>query len=162
MKITKISFFILLAFGLFIVSACNDDQEVVTPPTNNRTIWSGAKITFEKPDGGDPNLEANQDRITDKVWITRGNNGGQIYNAVSESIATKDSSPAGTRWAVGTTANIDNLNFTEFRIAVGQPKNIVGQDLVMLLVEENIAIDVKITSWSGNNAGGFTYERSTE
>ncbi|MEO0900422.1 MAG: hypothetical protein AAFY71_28695 [Bacteroidota bacterium] len=134
-----------------------DPTPMVDPPT----IWTGAKFTFEKPDGGNPNAETNQDRITDKVWISRGNNGGQIFNVVSESNSDKASSPSGTQWALGTTDNIENLTFSNFRTALGKPKTAVGQDLVLLLVEENIAIDIKITKWSTNRRGGFAYERST-
>lgn len=125
------------------------------------TIWTGTKITFTKTDSSDPNAEANQDRITDNVWITRGNDGGQIYNAVLESTFDKATSPVGTEWAVGTTTEIEDLNFSPFRDAV-QPKAVVGVDLVMHLIEDDVYIDVKFTSWSQGKNGGFAYERSTE
>jgi hypothetical protein len=35
------------------------------------TIWSGADLTFTKDSGADWTQEANQDRLTDHVWITR-------------------------------------------------------------------------------------------
>ncbi|MEO1625784.1 MAG: hypothetical protein AAFV25_11555, partial [Bacteroidota bacterium] len=95
------------------------------------------------------------------VWITRAEGGGQIFNAVTEDDASKDTSPAGTLWAEGTTADLDNLTFGNFRTVVDMPRNIVGTDYVMLLVEENIAIDIKFTSWSRNKKGGFAYERSS-
>jgi len=127
-------------------------------------VWSGATVTFTKADGADPTLEENQDRITDEVWITRGNMGGQIYNAVTEANSDKEESPSGTLWAVGTTADLSNLEFTTFRQAVEKPKDAIGVDLVMIITgtEENIAIDVKFTSWSQGNqgTGGFAYERS--
>ena len=44
------------------------------------SIWTGSTKIFTKGNSANPTMEANQDRITDKVWITRGNNGGQIYN----------------------------------------------------------------------------------
>ena len=47
-------------------------------------IWSGALKAFVKGDEMDPKNQSNQDRITDNVWITRGNDGGQIYNAAKE------------------------------------------------------------------------------
>jgi len=49
-----------------------------------------------------------------------------------------------------------------FRAAVEKPKDAVGIDLVMLLVQDSIALDLKITSWSQGTAGGFAYERSSE
>ena len=48
-------------------------------------IWSGALKSFIKGDEMDPKNQVNQDRITDNVWITRGNDGSQIYNAAKES-----------------------------------------------------------------------------
>lgn len=125
------------------------------------TIWSGTKITFEKADGVDPSLEANQDRITELVWITRGNNGGQIYNAKTETSADQAVSPEGTRWALGTTDNLPNLTFAPLRTTI-KPSGIVGNNLVLHLVEENIYIDIIFTSWSANKQGGFAYERATE
>ena len=150
-----------LLFILLLSLACRNDS-VGDINTGDYTIWSGATITFEKPDEADPTDAANQDRITDNVWITRGNDGGQIYNAVSEDNADKNSSPSGTLWAKGTTANLDQLRFGSFRDVVDKPKDAIDENLVMLLTEDNIAIDIKLTSWSGNRAGGFAYERSSE
>ena len=42
-----------------------------------------------------------------------------------------------------------------------QPKNIVGKDLVLHLIEEDIYLSVKFKSWSQGKKGGFSYERST-
>jgi hypothetical protein len=149
-------------------TSCDDDEEMMEEEMememeeNTVVVWSGETITFTKADGANPADEANQDRITDNVWITRGNTGGQIYNAVVEASSDKDESPTGTLWAVGTTADIENLEFTMFRAAVEKPKDAVGIDLVMLLVQDSIALDLKITSWSQGTAGGFAYERSSE
>lgn len=150
----------LLLFSLMaLLFSCSSDDD---SGSADITIWSGPTMTFSKADGADPTLQANQDRISDLVWITRNNEeGGQIYNAVTETISDKDDSPQGTSWAVGTTADIDNLDFRPFRAAVGTPQEIVGQDLVLLLDEENIAIDIRITNWSSGKQGGFAYERST-
>lgn len=126
-----------------------------------RTVWVGAAMTFSKANAADPTLAENQDRITDLVWITRDNGGGQIYNVKSESQAASGSSPKGTLWAIGSIDEIDDLDFRTFRAAVDKPKNVVGKDLVLQLVEENIYLQVKFTSWSNQGGGGFTYERST-
>ena len=134
---------------------------------SSRTLWQGDIITFSKPNGGDPNDEANQDRITERVWITRGNNTptgqGQIYNIVTESNASDGTSPAGTAWAQGNYTDIDDLTFTSFRNATPnqKPKNAVGIPMVLHLVEDDIFIEIKITSWATNKQGGFSYERRT-
>ncbi len=126
------------------------------------TVYSGEMITFTKEDGADPDEETNQDRITDNVWITRGNTGGQIYNAAVETMFDKDNSPEDTEWALGTTADgIANLTFDKLRATI-QPKEIVGKDLVLHLITDDVYIDIKFSTWSEGNSGtggGFSYER---
>ena len=126
------------------------------------TIWNGTTITFTKADGADPEEEANQDRITDNIWITRGNDGGQIFNIKKETSDNKTDSPVGTKWAVGTLDQIETLTFKKFRAAVEKPKSSVGKNLVMYLEEDDIYLSVKFTSWSEQKNGGFAYERSTK
>ncbi|MBT8220849.1 MAG: cadherin repeat domain-containing protein [Bacteroidia bacterium] len=141
-----------------ITVTLTDVDEMVAP-----TIWGGAKITFTKNANTDPNDMANQDRLTDKVILTRLNDGGQLINIVTETKADQPTSPAGTEWAAGTTANLSNLTFGTFR-SLGKPKDVlVGNDFVLKLVEDNIVIDIKFLSWGqGNmNGGAFSYERST-
>ncbi|MEM6297851.1 MAG: hypothetical protein AAF740_04080 [Bacteroidota bacterium] len=172
----KFLFLLLLSF-CFVACSDTDDEEVTPTPTEEEeegneeggeeesaaTIWEGATLTFSKSNGADPEAEANQDRLTDNVWITRGNDGGQIFNIRQESGANKQSSPAGTLWAEGTLSQINELTFEPFRAAVGNPQNVVGRNLVMYLEEDDTYLSVRFTSWnSGNqNGGGFSYERST-
>ena len=128
-----------------------------------QTTWDGPTMTFTKANNANPTLEANQDRITSNVWLTRGNSGGQIYNAKTESDSSKISSPADTQWAFGTTANLGSLTFASFR-GTSKPQNAVGQNMVLHLVTDDIYIDIKITSWTSGSTsgGGFTYQRSTD
>jgi len=127
------------------------------------TIWNGTTITFTKADGANPEEEANQDRITDNIWITRGNDGGQIYNIAKEDSPNQTNSPVGTKWAVGTLDEIETLTFKKFRAAVEKPNSsLVGKNLVMYLEEDDIYLSVKFTSWSDQKNGGFAYERSTK
>ena len=163
MKLSSIYNFVPFIFlvSLVLISSCSDDETSPNPVEENATIWTGADLTFTKADGADPTLEANQDRLTDNVWITRGNGGGQIFNVQSESSADKDNSPSGTRWAIGNINNIDQLQFQRFRDAVGSPRDVVGEDLVLFLQEDNIYLSVRFTSWSQGGEGGFSYMRST-
>ena len=127
------------------------------------TIWNGNTITFTKADGANPEEEANQDRITDNIWITRGNDGGQIFNIKTETSYNKTDSPVGTKWAVGTLDEIETLTFKKFRAAVEKPNSsLVGKNLVMYLEEDDIYLSIKFTSWSEQKNGGFAYERSTK
>ncbi len=159
------SFLSLLLISLFTYSCSEDELDEPNPDDpmeEEATIWTGATTTFTKQNDADPSVEANQDRITDNVWITRGNEGGQIYNAKTENEADKMTSPTGTEWAEGTTDQIESLDFQPFREAVGKPQDVVGKDLVLHLIEDNIYLSVKFTSWTAQKGGGFAYERSTE
>ena len=126
------------------------------------SVWTGASKIFTKANNTDPTLEANQDRITDKVWLTRARNGGgQIYNIVSESASNKTVSPSGTEWAEGDISNYSSLSYKPFRSATVKPKNAVGKTYVVHLIEENIYLSLKLISWSRGKQGGVSYERST-
>ena len=155
---------ILFTLSILTLISCSSDKEeiqevVVNVETSN--IWEGPTVVFSKDDGADFTQESNQDRITSNVWITRGN-GGQIFNIAKENSADKLDSPAGTLWSIGSVNNIDNLTFETFRLAVGQPKDVVGKNLVLYLVDDDIYLSVKFTSWSQGQKGGFAYERSSE
>ena len=128
-----------------------------------QTTWNGPTMTFTKTDNADLTLAENQDQITSNVWLTRGNSGGQLYNAKTESDSSKSTSPDDTQWALGTTSNIGTLTFSTFR-GTSKPQDVVGQNMVLHLVTDDIYIDIKITSWTSgrNSGGGFSYERSTD
>ena len=153
---------VLCLFGIlfFLFYSCSKDKDVPNDTTSS-VIWNGGLKSFEKEDGADPTNQINQDRLTSKVWITRGNNGGQIYNIVLEDNSDKAESPSGTEWSIGNINDIDSLIFTSFRIAVGRPQDVVGKDLVLHLIEDDIYLSVKFTSWSGGKKGGFAYDRSS-
>ena len=135
-----------------------------------QTIWTGSTITFTKPNNGNASLAVNQDKITPNVWLTRGV-ANVLYNAVSQTAAPTNgyNSPLDTEWAEGTTANIADLLFTDFKTAAPKTSNntvrvkdMVGKNYVLHLISDNIYIDLKILSWSTRQQGaGFSYERST-
>lgn len=156
--------FLFILIFCFTISSCSSNDEVVEVPgdTTSATVWKGENKIFTKEDGADHNQSANQDRITPSVWITRASGGGQIFNIVIENSANDNSSPAGTAWSLGNINDINSLSFTDFRSAVGKPKNVEGKNLVMHLIDDNIYLSVKFTSWSEGKNGGFAYERSTE
>src|SRR5687767_1899307 len=74
---------------------------------NAASIWNGPRITFTKLRGQDATLPQFQDRITPRVWLTRGNNGG-LYNVRQEFPFVSTVSPVDTEWAYGTTADLPN------------------------------------------------------
>ena len=143
-----------------------------TNTTNAQTEWTGTTTTFTKSNNADWTLEANQDRITDNVWITRANNSG-IFNIATETEADGSSgngiSPADTEWAFGTISDgVSSLTFTTWGVSHtdetgGNPPSLVNQDMVLHLITDDIYIDIKFLSWSsGGSGGGFSYERSTD
>ena len=143
--------------------ACAALVLMLWPAGRAATIWNGPTITFTKAIGADPNLPANQDRITASTWITRGTVRG-IYNAAQEPAFTHFLSPTNTEWANGTLANYASLTYTNWnswvRVVNPSPGSTVGKDAVVHLIAEDIYLSVKFTSWSGPG-GGFSYVRST-
>lgn len=133
-------------------------------PVEAATLWTGPRTTVTKAAFADPTLETNQDRITDNVWLTRGDQQG-FYNAKVE-LGYQSLSPADTEWALGTLADVSTASFTNFQALVlgsGRFPALVGQDIILHLISEDIFIDFKITEWGMRAPGGgaFTYERST-
>lgn len=126
-------------------------------------IWNGPTVTFSKAANADWTLEPNQDRITPTVWLTRASSQG-IFNIKSESTFTHNLSPARTEWAYGTTATYDTLVYHDWETwnggSGGGPTSTVGQDAVLHLLDGNIYIDIKFTSWGGSG-GAFSYTRSS-
>ncbi len=151
----------ITSFSQFVVVTDAD----LTPPVQ---IWSLSEgyLVFTKANGADWTLEANQDRITDNVWITRKANQG-LFNIAAETGYTgsyDDSpSPQGTLWAYGTAADYENLTFdTWSNTHGGTPPNMVGEDMVMYLADDNLYIDVRFTSWTqSSSGGGFSYIRGS-
>ncbi len=125
------------------------------------TIWNGPTMTYTQP-GTDPGQEANQDRLTPSVWLTRAVSAG-MFNAFSEGGYSHSFSPADTEWAVGTLDNYASLVYTDWEACGGgQPvNNLPGQDLVVHLKTDDIYLSLKFTYLGGHFAGGFSYERST-
>ena len=145
---------------LFFIISCSKEKNT-TSDTSLSNIWNGPIKFFEKKDNTNQLEKTNQDSITENVIITRGNNGGQIFNIAKENEADKYKSPIGTEWAIGSLNQIDSLVFKDFRLAV-KPQYVVGNKLVLHLIEEDIYLSVEFKSWSSGKKGGFSYERSTK
>jgi hypothetical protein len=146
---------------LFVTIIISCSKEKNTPNDSSSSIvWDGPVIYFEKEDEADFLDKINQDSISKNVKITRGNDGGQIFNIAKENRSDKYKSPIGTEWAIGTLDQIDSLIFESFRIAV-KPQYVVGKKLIMHLIEDDIYLSVEFKSWSGGKKGGFSYNRSS-
>jgi len=126
-----------------------------------KTIWQGSRVTITKVDNADFTMAANQDRITDSVWITRKAT-QSIFNIAVESKADANS-PAKTLWAYGATDRIDTLNFNTWNNTHGNnPTSAIGEKMVLFIPADSLYMDFKLLSFtSGGTGGGFSYERST-
>ena len=148
--------------------ANDSDLDDTDADVNIPDIWTGDKITFTKATNVDINLEANQDRLTPNVWLTRDTKKG-IFNIKIEPSYVDFESPIGTLWAFGTTANLKDLTFQAWEEEImSEPVSVMlNKDMVLYLVQEKQYVDIKFTSWSqgdGNgtgSGGGFEYIRST-
>jgi len=129
------------------------------------TVWSGPTINFTHTAGSNPNLAANQDRITSDLWITRSASQG-LYNAFDEGGFTHFLSPQGTEWANGSLANYASLSYTDWNswakgVNAGPPLT-VGVNAVLHIIPDDIYLSIRFNSWtSGGAGGGFSYTRST-
>jgi len=150
---------------------------VLAGNASGQQIWSGYGLAFTKPNGANWTLEINQDRITDRTWITRQFQRG-VFNIRTE--VEYDfvgfSSPENTEWAYDlvlngnegqlmAATNFANLTFDTFREAInGFPPGIIGLPGVLHLISEDIYIDIRITEWFGvllvDQGGGFSYVRA--
>ncbi len=141
-----------------------------SPATGNTTtlptptIWSknDSTLTFTKANHADWTQAANQDRISDNLWITRGDK-SYIFNYADEVEADSDVSPNGTQWALGTTDNLDTLTFGTFGDLWNENvSEIANNDMVVYVESDNVYFDINFSSWTqgSSNGGGFSYTRA--
>jgi hypothetical protein len=106
--------------------------------------------------------------------LTRVNAGGGLINAVIESSYNKPTSPAGVLWAFAynnpgetiVSSNWAALTFQPWADAFGAnatggPVSTIGQSSVAYLVEDNLYLEARLTTWTVRTGGGFSYERSS-
>ena len=155
---------IILIVSLLVFMSCKEEETVTEDGPENE--WTGEKIIFTKADSADWTLTVNQDVITDSIILTRANNRG-LFNVASEvEFDNNDyTSPAGTEWAFGRIEDgVDNLVFKSWiEVHYYNPTNLLGADMVLHLIYDDVYIDIKFLSWTGGSqGGGFSYQRSTK
>ncbi len=136
---------------------------VATFSAHAATIWNGPNIGFyHSNSNGNP-----QDQITAGVKITRLNGAGRVgglYNSITESGPTPGSSPADTKWAIGSLANFNTLTYGSSPLEASNPGQFVGTTFVVHLLAEDIYLSLTLTNWGGAGGVGdktFGYIRST-
>ena len=121
-------------------------------------LFGYGQYTFTKNANTDPSLKENQDRISDKVWLTRGNQYG-IYNAYDQTSA-KNQPTSGIELALGNFEELSQLNFETISQWGKKFKgNWLNKNLVLKLTETNEYYSFVMTSWE--KRGGFSYTRSS-
>ena len=121
-------------------------------------LFGYGQYTFTKSANTDPSLKENQDRISDKVWLTRGNQYG-IYNAYDQTSA-KNQPTSGIELALGNFEELSQLNFETISQWGKKFKgNWLNKNLVLKLTETNEYYSFVMTSWE--TRGGFSYTRSS-
>ena len=135
---------------------------LAAPFANATEVWTGRTFGFTKAPFANSSLAANQDRITPTCWITRANTMG-IFNKALESAYTHNVSPTNTTWATGDAVNHASLTFTDWETWTAMnPPATIGVNACMHIVDADIYLDIKFTSWGELTGGGgaFSYQRA--
>ena len=122
-------------------------------------VFGYGQITFTKIANTNPSSPQNQDRISETVWLTRGNRYG-IYNAFVQTSA-RSQPTSGIKLALGSIEDLSTLNF-ETISGWGNKFNKgswLNKNLVLKLTETNEYYSFTMTFWE--NRGGFSYTRSS-
>lgn len=130
---------------------------------------------FSSVSFGKPAYETNlYDKISDGVWLARGNN-GPLYNAVSETESIVGVSPVNTRWnsiftdsrpgysGFDDLSNLESRVYTDFTLALDYSvgNNVLNTPLIMHDLTTDIYYKFEFTDWGSNNSGGqFQYTRT--
>lgn len=137
---------------------------------------SAGTVKITNPSTADDQNPEYQDRIFDKVWLTRGKNGG-LYNAYDQVAFNRDlgnyeaqrQNPTGTLWAVGSIENLSELTFApinewgqKFRPdRSNEEGHLLNKEMVLYLTETKEYYSFIMTDWGqGGENAGFSYTRS--
>ena len=123
------------------------------------TLGFGREVIFNKANFAAWQLPENQDRITDNVYITRGDN-KSIFNARTETTSSNSVSPENTEWS---RTNVKNASsFSAFHaMHGGNPQSLIGDTATLHLIADDEYHEVIFNSFSGGNTGGgFGYTRT--
>ena len=119
-----------------------------------QTVWTGPTTTFAKVDFADWTLPQNQDRLTDNVWITRGDSHG-IFNIAMDKrrVMSMTSAPRAPSGLTEPPRTGNRSRFAAWELwAASNPPSTVGQVAVLHLVQDDVYLDIKFLSWTGGAA----------
>ena len=126
-------------------------------------LWTGPNVIFKKDKN--TSWQTDKDSLTVVSEFTRSNSGSNLlFNAKYEdSYTSRVGGPLYSNWALGTLDNLSSLDFktlNDLRGNLGGVQNMIGENMVVHLLNENIYFELKFTDWSESSMS-FTYERST-
>ena len=128
------------------------------------TVWNGPLTNYVQSQPYTPSDPNSVDNLTALVALTRTSSAG-IFNLVDETSydVGSDLDPTDTEWAVGSLDQYASLTYgTWAEAGDGHPVlNLVGVQLVVHLITDDIYLSAVFTQLGGHGAGGFGYLRST-
>ena len=126
-----------------------------TPPAP--TVWTDPNINWTK------SVTTPSDTIlAGKVVLTRGTRDVLINTAAGETVAGL-ASPKDTLWAFGDIGNFASLTYQSLEsLRNGNlAARILNQPMVVHLIDENIYLSIRFTTWGQFGSGAVAYTRST-
>jgi hypothetical protein len=133
---------------------------LLAPMCPAATVWTGPNITFTKSTATPADTI-----ITGKVVLRRQSSKWLINLAAGETSATA-TSPKDTEWAFGDIANFATLTYQTMGALHNQAAGnmqafLVNRPMVLHLINEDIYISIKFTTWGRFGVGTVAYTRST-
>ncbi|MEO9482536.1 MAG: MBG domain-containing protein [Ekhidna sp.] len=147
----------MLVYNLDIVNS--ESTSLAWSLALSDTLGYGYETAFSKANFASWQLSQNQDRITDNVYITRGDN-KSIFNARTETTSSNSISPADTEWS-RSSANAASSFDPFVTMHGGNPGSLVGDTATVHLITDDQYHEVVFSTFSGGNSGGgFSYTRT--
>jgi hypothetical protein len=118
-------------------------------------------VTFVKPGWASASDPEYQDRISETVWLTRGNQYG-LYNAKNQ-VSQRNQQTSGIMLALGSIENLSELTFesiSKWGNKYRRDNSWLNKECVLYLTETKEYYSFVMTSWDGGRQGGFSYTRS--
>ena len=120
-------------------------------------------VNFVKPGWASASDPEYQDRISETVWLTRGNQHG-IYNAKNQ-VSQQRHQTSGIMLALGSIENLSELTFESIsrwgrKFREDREGSWLNKECVLYLTETKEYYTFIMTSWDRGRQGGFSYTRS--
>lgn len=144
-------------------SVPNEEDNCPLIPNEDQADSDTETVDFTKTDYG-----SEVDCLTDNVCITRGDK-GPLFNSVSQTmedvLGDCSANPADTEWSYGT-CDQELVFGNLFDVNGCEPPTMLGQDMCVHLITDDLYYDIKFDSWHAGNyeggvtGGGFSYTRT--